>query len=398
MNKCVTMKTLKTIFVVLSMLVSGVVAAQHSSIEKQTEIKRLAEQSLKETNLLLDGNFKEMRSSEKGLKLIRNRIGAQRVIVQSLRKQVGDLEREIDATTRRKNELEGKLAALKKEYGEFVYAEWKNRKKNNATAFLLSAKDFNTAARRLSLLRSYNRARVDMGVTIDSLSGVLQADIDTMNHKKAELEGVKTQRDKEMALLSNDEQKHNSSLKDLQKNRRELEAKAKKERETIAAAQKAIDRIIAEQAKVARGERTQADVVLTGRFEDNKGLMPWPVGGPGTVLDHFGANRMADGIIKNSSGLSIAAHRGAEVKALFDGEVTGVYSIGQFGRCVTVRSGSYIVLYGNLAATSLKSGDNVAINHSIGRLSDTADADNHMLLLQIWHETTPLDPEEWLRR
>jgi septal ring factor EnvC (AmiA/AmiB activator) len=278
-----------------------------------------------------------------------------------------------------------------------VYAGWKNHKKNNATAFLLSAKDFNTATRRLSWLRSYNRARVEMGVEIDSLSALLQADIKVLSTKKAELESAKIQKDREMTSLSNDEKAHNASLKELQKDRKKLEAQAKKERETIAAAQKEIDRIIAAQVKAGKGQRTEADVILTGKFEDNKGLLPWPVGSSATVLDHFGVNRMADGVAKNSSGLSIAAPRGAAVRAIFEGKVTGVYNIGQFDKCISIRSGNYIVVYGNLATTTLKSGDAVAINQSVGKLSDADNADKHLLLLQIWRETTPLDPEVWLK-
>lgn len=380
------------------MLLCGGAVAQRGTIEEQTERRRRAEQSLKETTALLNGNYKNVQASEKGLKLIRNRIGAQRVIVRDLEGQVVRIEGEIKAGTRRAEELDAKLKALRADYAEFVYAEWKNHKKSNATAFLLSAKDFNTATRRLSQLRDYNRARADMGAQIDSISTLLQADLDTLNAKKAELVGTKSRKDKEIASLSQDEKKHNSSLKELQKNRKQLEAKAKKERQTIAAAQKEIDRIIAAQVKAGKGQASQADIVLTGRFEDNKGQMPWPVGGSATVLDHFGPNRMADGIVKESSGLSIAAGRGAEVKALFEGKVSGVFSVGQFDKCISVRSGSYIVVYGNLATTSLKSGDAVTINQPIGRLSDTDNADKHLLLLQIWNGTTPLDPETWLRK
>ncbi len=391
------MKTARTVLSIFLMLACSAASAQRGSIEEQTERRRRAEQNLKETTALLDGNYKNMQASEKGLKLIRNRIGAQRVIVRDLQRQVSGIEREIEAGTRQVNELGDRLAALQTDYADFVYAEWKNHKKNNATVFLLSAKDFNSATRRLSQLRDYNRARADMGGQIDSLSKRLQADLDTLNAKKTELVGAKSRKDREINSLSQDEKQHNSSLKELQKDRKKLQAKAKKERETIAAAQKEIDRMIASQVKERRGQTSQADIVLSGKFEDNKGLMPWPIGSSATVLDHFGANRMADGIIKESSGLAIAAGRGAEVKALFEGKVSGVFSIGQFDKCISVRSGNYIVVYGNLSTTSLKSGDTVAINQPIGRLSDADNADKHMLLLQIWNGTTPLDPEEWLR-
>lgn len=392
------MRVARTIFFIIFAMTAVVATAQSGSVEEQEARRRRAEQNLREVNALLGGNYKDMQTSEQGLKLIRNRMGAQREIVRGLTEQVSGIEAEIAAGTEQVGELSARLEGLEREYAEFVYRQWKNHRKNTAMAFLLSAKDFNTATRRLSWLRAYNRARVDMGTEIDSLSAVLQAGIDTLNGRKAELVGVKSQKDSELALLSRDERTHNASLAELQKDRKKLEAQAQKERATIAAAQREIDRIIAAQVAASKGSQSQADVVLSGRFEDNRGLMPWPVGGAGTVIDHFGLNRMADGVSKDSSGLSIAASRGADVRAIFEGRVTGVYNIGQFDKCISVRSGSYIVVYGNIAATTLKNGDTVSINQSVGRLKDGNDASEHILLLQIWHETTPLDPEQWLRK
>ncbi len=131
------------------------------------------------------------------------------------------------------------------------------------------------------------------------------------------------------------------------------------------------------------------------------GKLPWPVegSGPGAVLDRFGKERMADGIEKDSKGIILATRRGAEVKAVFEGKVTGVYSVGQFEKCVTVRSGSYVVLYGNISTTNLKNGDTVVLNGTIGAVNNSDDADRHRLIFQmIWRETTPLDPEQWLRK
>lgn len=392
------MRVARSIFFIIFAMTAVVATAQSGSVEEQEARRRRAEQNLREVNALLGGNYKDMQTSEQGLKLIRNRMGAQREIVRGLTEQVSGIEAEIAAGTEQVGELSARLEGLEREYAEFVYRQWKNHRKNTAMAFLLSAKDFNTATRRLSWLRAYNRARVDMGTEIDSLSAVLQAGIDTLNGRKAELVGVKSQKDSELALLSRDERTHNASLAELQKDRKKLEAQAQKERATIAAAQREIDRIIAAQVAASKGSQSQADVVLSGRFEDNRGLMPWPVGGAGTVIDHFGLNRMADGVSKDSSGLSIAASRGADVRAIFEGRVTGVYNIGQFDKCISVRSGSYIVVYGNIAATTLKNGDTVSINQSVGRLKDGNDASEHILLLQIWHETTPLDPEQWLRK
>ncbi len=377
--------------------VAGMLAgafAQDPGIASQEETIRRARQQLAEIERLSGENTKQTTSSERALAIARNKIGAERRIVQGLDRQAGDLSSKINADERQIKELENQLVRLKKEYAEAIYSAWKNHKLNTATAFLLAARDFNDATRRLSHLRRYNGVRVNKGAEIDSLGKELQAEVERLGASKDTLDGLKAQSQAALSTLTKSETSYQSTLKKLNANKKKLEADAKKERDKIAAAQREIDRIIAAQA-AGRGE---VDVVLSGKFEDNKGRLPWPAGGAGTVLAHFGANRMADGITRDEKGITIATQAGAQVKAVFEGKVTGVYNIGQFDKCVTVRSGSYIVLYGNLTDTRLKTGDQVAINQVVGRINSSASEERHVLLLQIWRETTPLNPEEWLRK
>ncbi len=378
------------VMAVAAVLAAGSVTGQ--DIGAQEDAIRQARQQLAEIERLSGENVKQTTSSERALAIERNKIGAQKKVAQGLEKQVGGLATKIRADERQAGRLEKQLEGLKAEYGKTVYATWKNHKLNNATAFLLAAKDFNDATRRLTYLRRYNSERARRGTEIDSLGKELEREIRELEGEKKRLEGLRAESDKALGVLAKSEAAYKARLSDLQKDRRKLEADAKKEREKIAAAQKEIDRIIAAQARGA-----DVDVVLSGRFEENKGKLPWPVGGAGAVVAHFGPNRMADGITRDEKGITIATGRGAQVRAVFEGKVTGVYNIGQFDKCVTVRSGSYIVLYGNLAETRLKNGDAVALNQIVGKINNSANEERHVLLLQIWRETVPLDPEEWLR-
>ncbi|MDR0908006.1 MAG: peptidoglycan DD-metalloendopeptidase family protein [Rikenellaceae bacterium] len=359
------------------------------------------QEELKATNALLGVNQNKISTSERDRRLTENKIAAQRKIIANYEKQASIIGGEITANSRQIRELDSHLAALKKDYGAVVYSAWKNHKMNNAVAFLFASRDFNDATRRVAHMKRYNRMREQRAAEIDSVSFVLQYEIDQLATRKQELDDAKAQQKAETNELSKSEKQLSKIISGLRGDRKKLEAKAKAQKASIAKAQKQIDKIIAEQARAAQRGRSEAqreqDVVLSGKFEENKGLLPWPVTG-GSVLHRFGKQKVSDNITTDFKGIEIAAPAGAAVRAVFEGEVTGVYNMDHFNTCVTVRSGSYIVLYANLVAASIKTGEKVAINQRLGALSNNADTDGQMLVFQIWRETTPVDPLTWLRK
>jgi septal ring factor EnvC (AmiA/AmiB activator) len=379
-------------------------AEGQTTVEELREQIRRDQQQLEATNALLGRNRDNIRLSERGLKLVRNNIAIRRNMVRNLEREAALILSEITANTRQVRELDTQLEALKTEYGAMIRSAWENHKLNNAVAFLFASRDFNDATRRIAYMKRYNAMREKRGAEIDSLDYILQYELEKLEVRKTELDRSKAQRTGELTELDRDEQQQSSALAGLRTDGRKLETQAREQRNKIAAAQRNIDRIIAEENRAITAGRSQAqieaDVILSGKFEDNKGRLQWPVGGPGSVLDRFGRHSVASqkDITNDFKGINIAAPRGAQVRAVFEGEVTGVYNLDHFNNCVTERSGSYIVLYANLAATSVRMGDRVAINRQIGSLFDTDDESQHLLIFQIWRETTPVDPEQWLRK
>jgi septal ring factor EnvC (AmiA/AmiB activator) len=392
------MKLCAILVFLLSVVTIGV--SGQSLEELRAQMSRDQEE-LKATNALLGVNQNKISTSERDRRLTENKIAAQRKIIANYEKQASIIGGEITANSRQIRELDSHLAALKKDYGAVVYSAWKNHKMNNAVAFLFASRDFNDATRRVAHMKRYNRMREQRAAEIDSVSFVLQYEIDQLATRKQELDDAKAQQKAETNELSKSEKQLSKIISGLRGDRKKLEAKAKAQKASIAKAQKQIDKIIAEQARAAQRGRSEAqreqDVVLSGKFEENKGLLPWPVTG-GSVLHRFGKQKVSDNITTDFKGIEIAAPAGAAVRAVFEGEVTGVYNMDHFNTCVTVRSGSYIVLYANLVAASIKTGEKVAINQRLGALSNNADTDGQMLVFQIWRETTPVDPLTWLRK
>ncbi len=397
------MKKLRTAITAIFLLACTVAAAQ-GTLEELREQMRRDQQKLNETTALLGKNRDKQTLSEREFKIVQNSMDIRRDMIRNLDAEAALITAEITSNTRQVRTLDEQLTTLKEEYGQMVYSAWKNYKMNTAVAFLFASRDFNDATRRMSHMKRYNQMRETKGAEIDSLNYVLQYELDKLNLQKEELDRSKAQKSAELATLAKDEKQIAATIEQQKIEGKKLKTEAEKLQAKIKSGQKQIDKIIAEQAKAGKTGRTQAqierDIVLSGKFEDNKGKLPWPAGGPATVTDHFGRHAVSSqkGITNDFKGINIAAPRGAQVKAVFEGEVTGVYNLDHFNNCVMVRSGSYIVLYANLARNSVKAGDKIAINQEIGRLFDTDDEDKHMLIFQIWKETTPVDPELWLRR
>ncbi len=253
--------------------------AQQRDIEAQNAVMRRSEERLAEIKRLNEALSGDIVRSERDLRVARSTIEAKRRVADDLARETRRVTAEINADTRVTRRLDSMLSSLKNDYGKMVYAAWKSHKTNNATLFLLSAKDFNDASRRIAFIRRYNQARRERGAEIDSMNISLRADIERLRVKKDEIAGLRAESDRLLADLADEEARYEQALKTLGADKKKLETEAKKEREKIAAAQREINRIMARQAQAARETTmSEADIALTGQFGDNKGRMPWPTG------------------------------------------------------------------------------------------------------------------------
>jgi septal ring factor EnvC (AmiA/AmiB activator) len=394
------MKTVFKIFLAIALVFCGEVSAQQTDreIERQNAVKRRSEERLKEIDRLNKELKGDITRSQQSLNRARSTIRAKEKIAAELDAETRRLANNLSAGQRDARRLDDNLKKLKRDYSKMIYTAWKSHKTSDVTLFLMSSRDFNDASRRISFIRRYNRARERQGARIDSMSRTLQAEMEVLGAKKTEVDGLRDESKKLLNTLTGEKERYEKTIKTLGNNQKKLDAEAKKEREKIAAAQKEINRIMERQAKAARGRTlSEADLALSGRFGDNKGRLPWPTGAPGLILHHFGKEKSADGIESDFKGLIIAASPGSDVKAVFEGTVTWISDLGQYDKCVMVRSGEYVVGYGNIAVPAVKSGDKVGLNQSLGRLNTSQNPDRHLVMVWMQRGDEVLDPEQWLR-
>ena len=204
--------------------------------------------------------------------------------------------------------------------------------------------------------------------------------------------------------LHNSEDTQKKKVAELSSTEKNLKSKANAARKKIEQAQKKINALIAAETKKKSG-RTQAqidaDVILSGQFGQNKGKMPYPVRG-GVIIDHFGRqnHHLYSNMIIDNGGVNIGGKAGDPVKCVFDGEVRTILSLTNLGQntAVLVRHGDYFTVYQNIVNVSVKVGDKVSINQTIGTLPTTTNQDDHYLHFEVWQNNQKLNPEHWLNR
>ena len=84
------------------------------------------------------------------------------------------------------------------------------------------------------------------------------------------------------------------------------------------------------------------------------------------VIENFGEEKW--NLIKNNSGIDISAPKGAQVRAVFEGEVTSILNIPGAGKVIIIKHGNYRTVYSNLQDTYVSKGSKVNTKQAIGSL------------------------------
>ena len=136
------------------------------------------------------------------------------------------------------------------------------------------------------------------------------------------------------------------------------------------------------------------DRKLSGGFENNKGRLPIPITGKYRIVSHYGQYHVEGlrNITLDNKGVNIQGQSGAQARAVFDGEVSAVFSFGGM-MVVMVRHGRYISVYCNLRSCNVSKGQRVSARQALGAVG----ADN-VLQFQLRRGTDKLNPETWLGR
>jgi septal ring factor EnvC (AmiA/AmiB activator) len=405
--------------------------AQTSKSDLEQKKKKLLRE-ISETNQLIDETKKNKKLSISQLKILNKRIEDRKKLIAVMQSEVNNLNATIYSNERKIGELSSDLSRLKQSYAKMVKLAYMNKNQQATLMLVFSSKDFQQAYKRLYYLKSYGVYRrsqaeliKDSQEELNNKSSLLKQDLSTkkvllgnevvqkieLSKEKIEQEQTLTKLQKKEKNLKKDLEKKVLASKKLDKEiQRIIEREIEKERLLALSKTKAEKKPVAEKiAKPGVSEPkpvaltelkvTPETKLLSGKFESNKGRLPWPVD-KGIITESFGMHPHP--VLKNittyNNGIDITTTANATVKSIYDGEVSGVISIPGANMAVIVKHGEYLSVYSNLSDVSVSKGQNVKAGSPIGTAAKESPDGKTEAHLEIWKGRTKLNPSEWIAR
>jgi septal ring factor EnvC (AmiA/AmiB activator) len=372
-----------------------------SDLEKKREQTK---KDIEQTNHLLAATQQDKSSSLSKLVLLNKRIQLRNEVISSLSDEIDRLQNRINNNEFVVNSLEEDLLRLKRNYAKMIYYAYKNRDKYTQLMFILSAKDFNTAYKRLKYLQQYTKFRQKQAKVIQAVQSVLNTTIIELQKSKEDKLALLDEKKHETEILNIELGQQKRLVTDLQKKEKELKLQLAEKEKIANKLESEIERLIALEAKAKKGKSndiysslTPEEKLVSDDFQKNKGLLPWPTS-TGVITGIFGEHDhpVLKGIKVRNNGIDISTRKGAEVRAMFKGEVTKVLAILGANYTVIIRHGNFLTVYQNLVDVTVKSGDHVNTKQVIGKVYSGANENASILHLEIWEELNKLNPADWL--
>ena len=389
------------LLLIFGLLLVGTTLSFGQTIEElDAQIKR-AEKEIAKNEKLLKEVTANKKNNQTEVKLLQNKINKRQDVVSSLNKQIKLISNDIATKQKSITSMQGELARLKGEYAQMVRVAYKNQLVGTPLHFIFSSEDISTATHRLGLLSRYNRALSRRAEEITTKSQEVEAEVGELSVKQADLDKTKSEQQKSISTLNKEKKELDAAGKKLAANEKKISKELKKRREEKKKAQQTLQKIIDEETRKTKRKMSDAErravTALNGRFDQNKGKMLMPVNG-GVIIERFGKHQhpTEKHVTVVNKGVNIAAPKGSEVYAVFEGEVARVMFISGLNNCIMLRHGDYFTIYSNLATVSVKAGDRVGTNTKLGTISAGDNPDDYQLHFEVWFHTINQDPELWI--
>jgi len=333
------------------------------------------------------------------LSAINQQIKARESLIQSLNEEVSLLDLEINELSIVIRSLQSDLKNLKEEYAAMIYSSYKVNQGFSLLTFLFSSQTFNQLFMRLKYLEQYSKVRKIQAEQIVEVTKELDKQKRIISAKLEEQKKLLNQQLQENRKLGNLKNLKSSVVSGLSKKQKDIRLEMTERKKAIDRLDRLIAEIIAkeiERSKTMSASATEEGANLTLAFEQKKNQMIWPVS-PGFISQSFGKqpHPVLKGIVVDNTGIDIQTNVGAEVKSVFDGEVTVKAFVPGYNNVVIIRHGNYYTVYSKLKEVGVKKGQIVKTSDVIGKVMTNAEGISEVHF-EIYKDKQRMDPEKWL--
>lgn len=425
-------------------MLAFVILSQSKQIENLRQQQQSLQEDIKNTNKLYLDVRKLTSTILDRINLINKQIASRKEMMELQSREITELEKEQSRLEAEIKRLNAELERKKESYANAIRVMQTNRSGQNELIFILSGKSPGESLRRMQYLKNYSKWRKEQAEEIKlknqevtkKIADLEQAKADrlvainALKEEQAKLQSEENTRQSEMKEARGKQQDLQKQLQDKQQQAKKLDdqiskmiaeevarqeraaAEARRKAEEAAKAKKketdkTEETVTVPETKVEKAEpkvevsRSTVDEAfhLSKNFVSNKGKLPMPVSGTATIVSQFGVNKHSEwNISTNSNGIDIQAQNGANIRSVFEGEVSKVFPFAGMSNCVIVRHGDYYTFYANIFDIYVKPGDKVKTGQTLGRIYTDPDNGIATMHFQLWQKTTKLNPAPWLKR
>lgn len=386
------------------------------------------------------------------LRALQSKLADRQRLIGNINDELGDIDRDIRNSSREVMTLKQKLEQLNTRYAQSLRYTYSTRSSYDMLAFLFSSRDFNEAMRRMKYLKKFRDFRKYQVQQITHTQVQLKQKIGVLSEEKTKKDQVLNAQVQQKQILQRETEQTNQVVQDLKSKESKLLADIEKNKKVNARINKAIsdliEREMAKAAKAAEAEAKKAgidvktagksniksssgggpevavnevpktttakakaevslmltpeNVELAENFEGNKGKMYWPVE-RGFITGRFGVrpHPLFPKVMIENAGVNIQTDKSANVRSVFDGTVSKIFSVAGSNWIVMVVHGNYFTVYNGLESLSVKVNDVVKAKQVIGKVA-LNDEELPVIDFQVWKSVgdkrIKLDPEQWLGR
>ena len=433
----------------------GICQTNSKSLKKE---QQQLENKISNTKKLLKQVKSNQQNSLNAIRLIDNQIKSREDLVRIYDIQVRAAEIKIIEKKQRINRLKERISNLKTQFRSMMIYSYKHRGNHRNIMFILSSQNYNEAYKRNNYLKKLAEIQKKQVAIIKQNQKVIYSDLQTIHNNKQEKLSIIEEKKTEKKLIEIDRgvkqqtfnkfkqeeknlftqlevaERKKQNLKqeiakaikleilieqkkqeEISKKERAKKEKAEKEKaEKLANEEKTMVNSETKKEKLESKslENTENKIVLTfaepkesialgKNFQLSKGLLPWPVNS-GSITEKYGKNPhpTLNGVITNNNGIDISCSIGSNVRAVFGGEVSSIFSIQGAGKVIIVKHGNYRSVYSNIKDTYVKIGAKVITKQNIGSLIQEGNISIcHFEIHQVINGVTQsLNPSLWISK
>lgn len=381
--------------------------AQDVSEQRRTTERRLQalKEQIRQDRARLQETAEAEEASRATLTKLQRRIALREELVATYNQRMQELRDEKRTLRDTLSDLESRLGALRDDYRARAIHAYKYGRLHDL-ALILASRSINQMLIRVRYLRRFAEQRRTRRSTIQSASTAVRARRESLDAKQAETEQLLAEAKAERQKLRDLQADRRRVIAELRDRRSELEAEIERKqsqaeqleariREIAAAAAEA--RTTDDTSAADRAARSAAYASLSASFEQNQGRLPWPA--DGAVTESFG-NQVdpVHGTTTYHPGILLATNPASDVRAVFEGTVTGIDFVPGYGTYLVLQHGEYLSIYSNFSSLYVSTGDRVAAGDVLGEAGTDNEPRGAGVFFAVFdtNENASVDPMQWL--